>query len=53
MGVAYTGLRLACLILVSLMLAHRGFNGGSVDRDDEDSADDGEELSRKHHGVGW
>ena len=27
-------------------------SGGSIDRDGEDSADDGEELSRKHHGVG-
>ena len=25
---------------------------GSIDRDGEDSAEDGEELYRKHHGVG-
>ena len=57
MRVAYTGLRFVSLILVSLRLvslrlASREINGGSIDRDDEDSADDGEELSRKHHDVG-
>ena len=43
MGVAYS---------LSLRIASRGVNGGSIDRDDEDGADDGEELSRKYHGVG-
>ena len=52
MRVAYTGLRFVSLILASLRLASREINGGSIDRDDEDSADDGEELSRKHHDVG-
>ena len=56
-GVAYTGLRFASRILVSLRLvslrlASREINGGPINRDDDDSADDGEELSRKHHGVG-
>ena len=36
----------------SLELAFREPNGGSVDRDGEDSTNDSEELSRKHHGVG-
>jgi len=27
-------------------------DGGSIDRDGEDSGDDGEELCREHHGVG-
>ena len=47
MGVAYSGLG-----FVSLRLASRGIDGGSVDGDDEDSGDDGEELCRKHRGVG-
>ena len=51
-GVAYTGLGFVSLRLVSLGLASRGVNGGSVDGDDEDGADDGEELCRKHRGVG-
>ena len=29
-----------------------GRDGGSIDRDNEDSADDGENLSEKHHGAG-
>jgi len=34
----------------SLELA--SLNGGSIDRDGEDGTDDGEKLSRKHHGAG-
>jgi len=26
---------------------------GSIDRDGQDSGDDGEELSGEHHGAGW
>ena len=33
-------------------LAFRGPNGGSIDGDGDGSADNDEELSRKHHGVG-
>jgi len=29
-----------------------GRDGGSIDRNNEDSADDGENLSKKHHGAG-
>jgi len=36
----------------SLEPAFREPSGGSIDRDGKDSADDGEELYRKHHGVG-
>jgi len=36
----------------SLEPAFREPSGGSIDRDGKDSADDGEEFYRKHHGVG-
>ena len=52
MGMAYSGLGFVSLRLVSLRLASRGIDGRSVDGDDEDSGDDGEELCRKHRGVG-
>jgi len=37
---------------LDLSLAVRGLSGPSIDGDGEDSADDGEEFCRKHHGVG-
>jgi len=53
MGMAYSfRLRIASRGVSRGSIANRGVNGGSIDRDDEDGADDGEELSRKHHGVG-
>jgi hypothetical protein len=39
-------------VTYSLKLAFRNSNGGSVDRDGEDSTDDGEELSGEHCCVG-
>ena len=36
-----------------LGLVFRKLDGGSIDRDGEDSVGDGEKLSRKRHGVGW
>jgi len=53
MGMAYSfSLRIASRGVSRGSISNRGVNGGSIDCDDEDGADDGEELSRKHHGVG-